>query len=53
VVALGAVAKHLPIFTGDELKSAVRLYFKDKGKEKYNDLNSRAFDAGYYMELSP
>ena len=51
IIVLGAVAKNLSIFSGDELKEAVCSFFEEKGKEKYNDKNRQAFDAGCHVEI--
>lgn len=47
IAMIGAVLKKTGILTFDEYNNAMTKYFTDKGKAKFNDLNTAALKAGY------
>lgn len=47
IAMIGAVLKKTAVLTFDEYNDAMTKYFTDKGKEKFNSLNTAALKAGY------
>ena len=47
LVAIGALIKSCELFTKEQALVSMNRFFTEKGKEKFNELNTAAFESGY------
>ncbi len=50
LVAIGALIRNCELFTREQALLSMNRFFKDKGKEKFNELNTAAFESGYDIQ---